>query len=337
MHKFTAFFLVISSSVLCSTANAEPPFSQDQWEQMYVQTNKKDWNGDLTLQDYDELVNRCPDTVSRHHLAMCYYKLARKLDDMHARKDYLLKAKNLVAMSDEKTAQLTDVFRELVWTCLQLKENDEAEKYAKLGVSYAELVYGKRLRSAIALVDYASAAALNKEFELSEKIIKQIDEMRKNATIEERRDYETELLFQLGHSCDERKDYENAEKYYIEAIAAGETLWYPLYSWCKLSFSRLIGAYNAQGKFKESHRFFLRAMEIEDTGLDPAGKNMCKYWNGTKAPECWMPHVHFTTYKMVSGKQLHEHPPKAWKPNASDKDPLVVYKKFKRKIDKKKS
>lgn len=318
-----SFIFVFNVQFACAS---ELALSASEWRVLYQQANAKISNGDKprAIQDYDELVNRCPAEIPRHELADCFYQLACCFSDYHFIKEYLQKAKAALDQSKEKPADMICIYFGLVDYCGLLNETSQAEAYAAQGADYAKKSYGDNLQCGQALVYYANAAAKNHNYALSQRLVNKIDELRSKASLDERRAYETEVLSRLGQSFRERKEYADAEKYCKEAILAGESLWYPLYSWNRKAFLELAVTYSEQNKEKECERTENRWISIEKTGFDPDGVNVCKYWNGKKAPDG--PHVTIGVRITPSeSKQLKRTPP------AVRQDPLLVYKRIKKR------
>ncbi len=330
--KFSIFavicFLIGSSSVF-----ADSLLSLSDWEKLYKETRETDRRGGRTLQSYEELITRNPEGVPPDELSICYLQLARKFDDLHEQKSHLLKAIDLAKHATVKSPELCDAFSDLSYTCMRLGEYRDCETFAKMGMDYAAVVYGKSLRSGSSIVVYATAAAKNRNYKFAEELISKVDEMCKKASLEERRDYETQLLFEVASAYQASGDFSSAEKYFRRAIYAAESLWYPLCDWCGRCFSNLVTCCNEQGQYAESDRVFARALSIQKTGNDPLGVDICKFWNGQKAPEDMR--VVFSPYEVVSEKEMQKRrtqPPRRKALSAMDKDPLVVYKKYLKRI-----
>lgn len=209
------------------------------------------------------------------------YDLAVSTEDHKEAIGLCKKAEEYFARASKPTDELLSIY---AWISF-IGEGQEACDYAGKAVSLYEQLHGRNFGLASYLLSYAKAASGAGNNALANKSIEEALDIIGSGTLDQRRYGETKDLIRIGEHYEANKDYKLAEKYYRKAIYTGETLWYPLYDLNLSAIMRLAQLYKSMGRKTDSEKQFARIQNIQDTGKDPEGKDVCKFWNGENAPD----------------------------------------------------
>ena len=190
-----------------------------------------------------------------------------------------LEIKNAIASEE------IDAIAFLSFRLSSIHENEKACSFMAQAIPLIEKLDGKHLRMADHLVHYAGYLLEAGEAEKSNNAITSaIALCDQENSLEEKRKRLTLILIQIAAYYHSKADWNNVEKYYKQAIYAGESLWYPSYGWSMIAMDEYKTFLQKRGRVREAEKLQKRLERIDDTGKDPEGKNVSKYWNHQKEP-----------------------------------------------------
>lgn len=278
-NLFTVSGLLVAQLIQASSSEA---MDLSEWKKSVEEAQYNDTHSTgKALSLFRNVIANKPVNADAADLAAVYYRAGYLSFDDKPKAVELLKAAERYGEQIKKpNLQLVDIYSALG----NRTQGIEACEYASKAAAMFKEINGEGIEYAIYLVPCAQA-----KFEVGEKkqaaqLIEKAVSISEHASLAERRNKETELFCKIGRFFETEKEFHSAEEYYKRAIYSGETLWYPLYKWTKFAIFRLASMMGENGRKAEEEKLWARLQNIEDTGKDPKGKDVCKFWNGENAP-----------------------------------------------------
>lgn len=251
-------------------------------------------NSQLAQDLYKQALTEIPSDLKKVEQAELFFKYgsALLLTNKSAGEEHLQKALKLAGdassnleSNDKKNAQLrTEILTTLYENSLSSKDYSKALNYAEQLLPLKKSTQGEHPQYAAFLASYALALAqAGNKLAARKQIANAIEICEQENSIEEKRIGLAEALSAIANYYNQTRKYKFAEQYYEKAIYAGESLWFPLYRWTMTAMSSYREMLKATGKTSKANRLQKRLEEIDYTGGDPEGKDVCKFWNGEDA------------------------------------------------------